>query len=124
VRVRHLFVYGTLRSTFTNRHAQMLAIRARLRGPARVKGRLYRLENYPAMRRSKNPGEWVVGEIYELNDPAPVLEELDEYEGPEYARVMAHAVLENEDIVPAWVYEYRRALPESQRIWSGDYLER
>jgi gamma-glutamylcyclotransferase (GGCT)/AIG2-like uncharacterized protein YtfP len=120
--VEYLFVYGTLRSTFSNRYARLLRREGALVGPARVRGRLYDLGGYPALRPAQGHEQWVTGEIYILRNPVPLLTKLDAYEGPAYPRVRTHAVLDEGRSVPAWLYEYRRALPEGRRIASGDYL--
>ena len=116
-----LFVYGTLRSGFRNRYARMLAARAVLLGPARMRGRLYHLQQYPGMRTSACPGEWVVGELYMLPGAAS-LSALDRYEGPRFRRKCCHAFDAAGRRRPAWVYEYLGRVSESHRIPSGDYF--
>jgi gamma-glutamylcyclotransferase (GGCT)/AIG2-like uncharacterized protein YtfP len=112
-----IFVYGTLLSGFTNPHARLLQANGVLAGIGRVRGRLYNLGRYPAIRLG---GEgWVRGELYEL--PPPVLGTLDAYEGDEYKRVMAVVALDSGRRVRSWVYEYLKSLPEWRRILSGDY---
>jgi gamma-glutamylcyclotransferase (GGCT)/AIG2-like uncharacterized protein YtfP len=54
----------------------------------------------------------VQGERYRLNTPEPTLRILDEYEGPEFERVL----MEHN-----WIYQYRTQPPESARISSGDF---
>ena len=117
-----LFVYGTLRGNFTNRHARMLAREATPAGVARVRGRLYRLNGYPAMRHSQDP-VWVTGEVYLLRNARGLLEALDGYEGREYRRVVVAAELSRGRGVRAWCYEYRWALPAWRWIASGDWVE-
>lgn len=83
---RPLFVYGTLRSDGAMAHL----VPERRRGPARVRGRLFRMPaGYPALAADPRAG-WVHGEWI---DPVPeeVLDLLDVYEGvPEglYQRVV------------------------------------
>jgi gamma-glutamylcyclotransferase (GGCT)/AIG2-like uncharacterized protein YtfP len=108
-----LFVYGTLRSEFNNRYARLLRKDATLVGRATVSGSIYRVRHYPAFR--PEPAGEVQGELYRLSQPAATLKALDEYEGPEFERVI---------IKGAWIYQYKEhkePLPESSRIVSGDF---
>jgi gamma-glutamylcyclotransferase (GGCT)/AIG2-like uncharacterized protein YtfP len=69
-----------------------------------------------------SPGDWVVGDVFELRDGATLVA-LDEYEGSEeFRRVPATAVLENGDLVECWVYEYIGPVSEERRIVSGDWM--
>jgi len=105
-----LFVYGTLRSEFDNRHAQLLRSQAELVERATVPGSIYRVEHYPAYR--PEPQGEVRGELYRLADPGTTLKTLDEYEGSEFERVVMEG---------AWIYQYRNQPPEHSRIASGDF---
>jgi gamma-glutamylcyclotransferase (GGCT)/AIG2-like uncharacterized protein YtfP len=116
----HLFVYGTLRSRYTNQYARRLAANATLLGEARVHGRLYDLGDYPGMLLSAAPDEWVVGELYELRDAA-LLTGLDAYEGDDFRRVSTTAMLGGGREVETCIYEYAGSPAESQRICSGDF---
>jgi gamma-glutamylcyclotransferase (GGCT)/AIG2-like uncharacterized protein YtfP len=105
-----IFVYGTLRSEFNNPYARLLRRQASLIGPAVLTGSIYRLRHYPAFR--PEPAGKVRGEVYRLNQPVETLKALDEYEGDEYERVVVNDF---------WVYQYKKPLPESSRIPSGDF---
>lgn len=105
-----IFVYGTLRSEFDNRYALLLRKEAALVGRATVSGSIYRVSHYPAFR--PEPAGVVHGELYRLNKPGATLKALDEYEGPEYERVIING---------AWIFQYKEPLPESSRIVSGDF---
>jgi gamma-glutamylcyclotransferase (GGCT)/AIG2-like uncharacterized protein YtfP len=128
---RSLFVYGTLRSGSKNRHSRELAQEAEPLGPARMRGRLYRVASYPGMILSDETDEWVVGEVFELRDPETILPVLDRYEGCgecdtppfEFERATSKAVLDNGRWVTCWVYVYgrRSQLFEEMRIVSGDF---
>ena len=100
----YLFVYGTLRSSFHNRYARALARSATLMGPARMQGRLFHVRQNRGMRRSRDPHDWVNGELRQLRDLS-VLPFLDNYEGPSFARVLGRAYLENGTPRVTWVYE-------------------
>jgi gamma-glutamylcyclotransferase (GGCT)/AIG2-like uncharacterized protein YtfP len=121
--VEYLFVYGTLRSAFSNRYALLLSRQGTLLGLAQVRGRLYDLGRYPAFAASNGHDHWVEGEIFALRNSAPLLAALDAYEGPAYRRVRTQATLDERRLT-AWVYEYRRELPWWRRIPSGDFLAR
>jgi len=110
-----LFVYGTLRSEFDNRYARLLRKEATLVGRATVSGSIYRVSHYPAFR--PEPAGEVHGELYRLNRPEATLKALDEYEGPEYERVIVGDASFNQ----FWIYRYKEPLPESLRISSGDF---
>jgi len=112
-------VYGTLRSGFTNRHAQRLHACATLAGKAQVRARLYDLGGYPGLRLSADGEDWVTGELYDLTDES-LLRELDEYEGPEYRRVIAAARMDDGREIQTWVYEHAAPISEAQRIVSGE----
>jgi gamma-glutamylcyclotransferase (GGCT)/AIG2-like uncharacterized protein YtfP len=116
---RHLFVYGTLRRGCGNQFAQLLSERGQFEGTARVAGRLYDFGRYPGARCSNQPNEWILGEIFYLEEPAPVLAALDEYEGPEFerARVSTTGALE------CWIYWYIGNATGCP-IVSGDWLQR
>jgi gamma-glutamylcyclotransferase (GGCT)/AIG2-like uncharacterized protein YtfP len=125
-----LFVYGTLRRAFQNPYAKLLSENATFLGAARIPGRLYRVRHFPGVRLSLESDEWVVGELYELRDPASMLATLDEYEGsnrvdrpPEFQRVLTTAILEGGAALRAWIYVYNWPVAEERRILSGDFLE-
>jgi gamma-glutamylcyclotransferase (GGCT)/AIG2-like uncharacterized protein YtfP len=115
----HLFVYGTLRRGCENQFAQLLSKRGQFIDEAQAPGRLYDFGPYPGARRSSQAGETILGEIFYLDDPAPVLAALDEYEGPEFERAMVTTT----GRVDCWIYWY--VGPETGRlIVSGDWLRR
>jgi gamma-glutamylcyclotransferase (GGCT)/AIG2-like uncharacterized protein YtfP len=108
-----LFVYGTLRSGFDNRCARLLRAGAERVGLATVPGGIYRVRHFPAYRPL--PVGEVQGELYRIKRPEKILRDLDEYEGPEFERVIVNN---------AWIYQYRNRLPEESRIASGDFCAR
>jgi gamma-glutamylcyclotransferase (GGCT)/AIG2-like uncharacterized protein YtfP len=105
-----LFVYGTLRSEFNNQYATLLRSQAVLVGKATVPGSIYRIGHYPAYKAE--PAGDVHGELYSLTDPETTLKALDEYEGPDFERVV---------VKDAWIYRYKKEPPIYCRISSGDF---
>jgi len=105
-----LFVYGTLRSEFDNPYAKLLRSQAERIGPAAVPGSIFRIAHYPGYRPA--PAGTVHGELYRLCDPAATLAILDEYEGPEYERVL---------VGDSWIYQFRTQPDDETRILSGDF---
>jgi gamma-glutamylcyclotransferase (GGCT)/AIG2-like uncharacterized protein YtfP len=84
-----LFVYGTLRSEFNNQYARLLREQAELLGHTTVPGSIYRVGHFPAWK--PEPAGEVHGELYRLRDPDTTLKALDEYEGPDFERVVVRA---------------------------------
>ena len=116
----YLFVYGTLKSNFRNRYARRVRREARLLGPARMPGRLYRVRWYPGMRPARRRDDVVQGEVFRLHKPEPMLAALDEYEGKHiYAREMRMATLATGRRLRCWVYMYRIPLAERRRVAAG-----
>jgi gamma-glutamylcyclotransferase (GGCT)/AIG2-like uncharacterized protein YtfP len=116
----YLFVYGTLKSAFMNRHARQLRREARLLGAARMPGRLYRVRWYPGMRPPREPKDLITGELYKLRQPVKTLKVLDGYE-EHYRRELHLATLETDERFRAWVYVYRHPRPEHCRVDSGEW---
>jgi gamma-glutamylcyclotransferase (GGCT)/AIG2-like uncharacterized protein YtfP len=108
-----LFVYGTLRSEFTNRYAVFLRAHGERVRVAEVIGAIYRIAHYPGFK-PKSKGI-VRGELYRLRNPAATLEVLDRYEGEEFRRVTINLP------EAAWIYEFIGLAPEDARIESGDF---
>ena len=100
----YLFVYGTLRRGSKIKIARLLHSNARFLGPARMRGRLVRSHPHRAVVRSNKPGEWISGEVFELNDPSRLLPALDQYEGSEYKRTSVPVQLDSGTRLRAWMY--------------------
>jgi gamma-glutamylcyclotransferase (GGCT)/AIG2-like uncharacterized protein YtfP len=103
-------VYGSLRSEFDNPYARRLRGHAEFVGRTTVPGSIFRIGKYPGYRRE--PEGIVHGELWRLLDPEATLAALDEYEGPEYSRVVVNG---------AWIYLFSGAAA-GERISSGDFL--
>lgn len=107
-----LFVYGTLRAR-GSRHAALGALGAHYLGERTVRGVLYDCGAYPGM--VDGDGE-VVGELYQFEDVASALVELDQIEGfTGYAtqESLFRRVITIADAAPAWTYHLTR--PEGLR---------
>jgi gamma-glutamylcyclotransferase (GGCT)/AIG2-like uncharacterized protein YtfP len=106
-----LFVYGSLRSEIDNLYARHLRENADLVGRTTVPGSIFRIGKYPGYRRE--PEGIVHGELWHLHDPEATLAALDDYEGPEYSRIVVNG---------AWIYIYTGVVDAGARIQSGDFL--
>ena len=123
------FFYGTLMSGFDRRRRAGLDAKLRFVGRAWIRAALFDLGIYPAAVPAADGQVW--GEVYELDDPASVLQVLDGIEGctPEnpdgslYVRESVEATLEDGRVAPVWVYFYNAPLGNAPRISSGDYLD-
>jgi gamma-glutamylcyclotransferase (GGCT)/AIG2-like uncharacterized protein YtfP len=103
-RVAALFVYGTLRRGSKIKIARLFHANSEFLGTGRMQGRLTRSRPHRGVVQSKNPGEWILGEVFQLNDPAKLLPILDEYEGPEYKRTSVPIQLDSGKRLRAWMY--------------------
>ena len=98
-------------------------------GRGSITAALFDLGLYPAAVPATEGRVW--GEVYEITDPAKVLNALDEIEGyrpddPDrslYVRAEVEVVLAEGAPARAWVYFYNAPLGQAPRIPSGDYLQ-
>ncbi len=113
-----LFVYGTLHPDRAPEEMVADVKQLILVDAATVQGKLFELEEYPALVVKTDSPEPVPGFVFELpNDPA-LLARLDAYEGfipdfPEtslFTRERISATLADDTVVTAWTYLYNRAL--------------
>ena len=124
-----LFVYGTLRAAIDHPMHRELSRRARYAGMARLPGRLYDLGPYPGAVPDPHGRHEVLGELYEMHDPAALLPVLDEYEGAttagerpgEYRRELCPVTLADGSTRRAWVYLLNQPPPGARLIENGDY---
>ena len=124
-----VFFYGTLMTPFDRPGRRRVEQFLSYTGRGTIAGALFDLGIYPAAVPAADGRVW--GEVYEMTQPGPVLQSLDEIEGfrvdePEsslYTRVQTPVTLEDGRRVSAWAYFYNAPLGRAQRIESGDYLE-
>lgn len=124
-----VFFYGTLMTPFNRTGRLNLDQQLAYQGRGWIAAALFDLGIYPAA--VPNEDGRVLGEVYEMTQPASALRALDELEGyrpgePEaslYTRRRTPVYMEDGSVVSAWVYFYNAPLGRAERIESGDYLE-
>jgi gamma-glutamylcyclotransferase (GGCT)/AIG2-like uncharacterized protein YtfP len=124
-----VFFYGTLMAGFDRRRRAGMDARLSYIGRGSIHASLFDLGLYPAAIPATEGRVW--GELYEMADPALVLQALDEIEGyrpddPDrslYVRSRAAVTLPDGSERVGWVYFYNAPLGQAERIPSGDYLE-
>lgn len=116
-----LFVCGTLLSGYHSKETAALKQGWALLGRGRISGRLYDLGSYPAASDG-GPGDWIVGEVYDVKEAATVFPPLDEYEGAEYRRELIQVNLADGTQLNAWMYRYAGKIEGAPRIDGGDYI--
>lgn len=123
----YLFVYGTLKREFNHPVAQQISTWMEFIDEASVKGRLYDCGSYPGL--VLDVGDSIVrGELFRVLDSERVFSVLDAYEGcstddpqpHEYRRVSVDVFLSDE-MINAWVYDYRADTSQLTRIDSERY---
>ena len=94
-----------------------------------VGGQLYDVGLYPAAVPASEGRIW--GEVYETQEPEPVLDALDEIEGYDptdadrslYQRQQVEVTFPDGLVTTtAWIYFYNAPLGQAELIPSGDYL--
>ena len=113
-----LFVYGTLKRGFANPWSRRLWAEAVFLGPATIRGRLYDFGPYPALVETGRKDEVVHGEVAALRRPG-LLQDLDAYEGPQFARVLRPVRIEDGAELDAWVYVFRGPLGQARLVAGG-----
>lgn len=127
-----LFVYGSLRSGFQHPAYGYISRYFSLVSPAKVKGVLYDMGDYPAAVPTDNE-RYITGELYRINNPdelAWALAQLDDYEGVN-AEPGEHSLYRREittvDVnhasTTAWIYWFNGNVEGKNVVESGDVLE-
>jgi gamma-glutamylcyclotransferase (GGCT)/AIG2-like uncharacterized protein YtfP len=104
MRHANIFVYGTLRRGSKIKIARLFHANSEFLGTGRMQGRLTRSHPHRGVVQSNNPGDWISGEVFQLNDPAKLVPILDEYEGSEYKRTSVSVQLDSGKRLRAWMY--------------------
>ena len=97
-----LFVYGTLRSGYSNEWAVKLREHSKFAGTATVTGTLAQVGPYGTW--IPDPYLQVNGELYRLNIPDSTLAMLDDYEGSDWVRIEIET-----SGGTAWMYHFHGA---------------
>ncbi|WP_200153353.1 gamma-glutamylcyclotransferase [Chromatium okenii] len=120
--VQHVFAYGLLQSEYDL--GQSLTNIGQ-RQPARIRGQIFDLGNYPGWLPSAGVNDWVDGELLTLKQPDFSLARIDRIEGFDeyssdalYHRVLVTATTDSGETVLAWCYRYARAI-HSQPLKNG-----
>jgi gamma-glutamylcyclotransferase (GGCT)/AIG2-like uncharacterized protein YtfP len=132
-RIRHFFVYGSLRQGMRHPLHHVLYNRFKYDGPATLQSILYDLGKYPGVVASDQPDDIVQGDLLRLRDDCEdILRVLDGYEGcapgmpypREYKRVAVWVTRADEEAtrVPVWVYLYDRQTWRFTRVEDGDWV--
>jgi gamma-glutamylcyclotransferase (GGCT)/AIG2-like uncharacterized protein YtfP len=127
----YLFVYGTLRPAVAPPEVADAVSQWRFIGPARVRGRLYDLGQYPGAALDEAAASFISGEVFGLPQDSNLLNLLDAYEGFDAAdhqaslfiRAQTRAALSDGSQLECWIYVYNRTLAAAPLIASGDYVE-
>lgn len=127
----HVFVYGTLRKDTRGQVLSPLCRDWDFKGYGTVSGELYDFGAYPGAVKTEAAGARIIGELYELPDPATMLPPIDRYEGcsptdpepHEFQREVVDVTMEEGGVTSAWIYWYQPE-PLGRRLASGDYLQR
>lgn len=115
----YLFVYGTLQPAAAPPELKEIMDRWRKVGSGTVLGQLFDLGEYPGAVLDGNSTSRVIGDVYELRDPA-ALATLDEYEGFDadepgqslFHRVRTEVKMADGGKQPSWIYVYNRDVSE------------
>lgn len=123
-----LFVYGSLRAFVDIPMARWLRRVAWAQGGGAIRGRLYDLGPYPALKPPRARRDRVVGDLYRVSERR-VWYVLDRYEAggsasrPKFRRERCVVRLARGGRCSAWVYRYRCSVAGRGRIVSGDYRQ-
>lgn len=130
--IYQLFVYGSLRKGFQHPAYQYISKYFTLAGPAKVKGLLYDMGEFPAALPVFTD-DFIIGELYTLKNADEfswAIAQLDDYEGvdaelgelPLYRRDQV-TVFYNNLTITAWIYWYNGDVSGNPIIKSGDVLQ-
>ena len=127
-----LFVYGSLRSGFRSPAYEYISRYFHLVGPAKVRGKLFDLGNYPAAIPTTED-RFIIGELYKIKNEKEfswAIGQLDDYEGIDvaydetalYRRDVTEVFIDN-NVTTAWIYWFCGDVADKPLIESGDVLQ-
>jgi gamma-glutamylcyclotransferase (GGCT)/AIG2-like uncharacterized protein YtfP len=125
-----LFLYGTLLPGQSPEEVATTVSELRRIGPARIRGRLYDLGDYPGAIFDPTSATWVHGQIFEVPDKS-VLQAIDRYEEFDdsnlrtslFVRTRVPARLRDGEDVESWAYLYNRDPGDAPLVTGGSYLQ-
>jgi gamma-glutamylcyclotransferase (GGCT)/AIG2-like uncharacterized protein YtfP len=112
-----VFAYGTLKDPAQRAAVLGSGVRCRVIGAGHVRGVLYNVGEFPALRPTELDDDRVPGLLLELDDSA--LARLDAYEGIDeslYVRERWDVRVDDGSTAAAWVYIYNRPIAGLRRI--------
>ena len=129
--MRFIFFYGTLMTPFNRPGRRQIDSHLVFKGRGTMAATLFDLGMYPAAVPAEREDARVRGEVYEMTNPAAVLDALDEIEGYTskepatslYTRRLTPVTIDDGSVIDAWAYFYNGPIGYAERIPSGDYLE-
>jgi gamma-glutamylcyclotransferase (GGCT)/AIG2-like uncharacterized protein YtfP len=122
-----LFVYGTLQQPGNEFAAYLNKYYTYLK-PAKIKGLLYDVGEYPALIVNSDKPYWINGGLFDIDEKA--LKLIDSYEGygdkeeqPNLFKREKHTTSTADGEIDAWVYIYNLPVDGLKLIPSGNYME-
>ena len=80
------------------------------------------MTHYSALAAPSAETDWVKGDLFE-NVGDEMLQSLDDYEGPEYIRVLAQVAMDNGQKLAAYLYSYVMPVERLELLPSGDWFQ-
>jgi gamma-glutamylcyclotransferase (GGCT)/AIG2-like uncharacterized protein YtfP len=118
-RLKRFFVYGSLMRGGPFEALLPGRRDVRFLGPARCRGTLYDLGQYPGLVLSGRT--WVAGELYQTDAVEETIRRLDPFEGEAGFERREASVRWKHGPGPAWVYVYAGPLHQTRRIPGGSW---
>lgn len=130
-----LFVYGTLMSHAENEVADLLSRHASKVSSATYQGKMYLVTRpdgtlqYPSVVPSKDPKDFIHGELFRFHEPSKIFSQIDVYEecSPdcpqphEYQREIVHVQGPSGEATRAFIYLYNRSTEGLPLIEGGAF---
>jgi gamma-glutamylcyclotransferase (GGCT)/AIG2-like uncharacterized protein YtfP len=117
----YLFVYGTLRRRYDLKLKDKVKAGWKYVGQAKIGAALYDIGKYPGAVKDRS-GREVIGDVFQVHDPAHVFKVLDAYEGKEFVRRKGKVSMRRGDTLTTWIYYYEPNPAGKRLIKQKDYL--